>query len=321
MQLKQFDVSNISKKERKFIMNRINETEVKKQAEQVVFPKTNFAIMVPEDERAVEMEEAKEISVVLKTPSNLALSVPEDERAEIGEPDNLAGIESLDCFGATAGMVQIVNALDDKLYARVYVSPEGVRSIEFCEQYSDGRYSPRMMVEQSDLLLAARYNFVAKGIPERAVKSKISKFMMKVMHDYLGRYDGPEEELDIISILNTLLKVRAQLPVYRDVPKELTPKEFYRQVIEAIKTGDYTWVDEHKAYYTLDRDQIDRLEKDLGLKRNELLPKLKMYGFLYLTDSCRGYQSNIRFKNGDGTSSTEWVYCIYKMEYFVEQNK
>ncbi len=39
---------------------------------------------------------------------------------------------------------------------------------------------------------------------------------------------------------------------------------------------------------------------------------LKKYGFLYLTKSSDGYQTNARSTNSDKTTYTEWVYCIYK---------
>lgn len=85
-----------------------------------------------------------------------------------------------------------------------------------------------------------------------------------------------------------------------------------------------------KAYYGLDIGGIEYLAHKMKMKKVDLLSKLKEYNFLYLTKSSRGYQTNVRFKiepherevleKGDPSLvgkdyATEWMYCIYKMEY------
>lgn len=303
----------------------IMEQNAEKQSKSVagmVLSTTNLANQIPENERAIEVSETKVTPSVIRVLDNLALSVPEDEKAEAGEADEFESVRGLGCFNPSVGMANISGALSNKIYARNYVAPDGTRYIQFCERYSDGRFSSKMMVAQSNMLLAARYNFMVKNIPMPALKNKITKFILAVTEEYLGKYSGPDEVLDIVDILKVLLEVRISLPVFNDAPKELESEQFYHQVIQIIEDERLYHLDDHKAYYTLDDDQIIFLEKKLGMKRNTLLPKLKSHGFLYLTESCKGYQTNVRFKAaGNGKSFTAWVYCIYKLQYFAKKKE
>lgn len=285
----------------------------------MILPATDLVNQIPENERAVIAPDTEAVPSVTKVLDNLALEVPEDERAEAGEADELEEVRKLGVFEPTVGMANILDVLDNKVYARIYVDSDKVRYIEFCEQYSDGSFSPKMRAEQSSMLLAEKYNFIAKDVPEASLRNRISKFIFKMTEEYLGKYNGLDEALDIVEVLNVLLKVRGSLPVYETAPKELEPEQFYHQVMQTIKDNHLFWLDDHKAYYTLDDGQIRMVEKELSMKPNTLLPKLKNYGFLYLTDSCKGYQTNVRFKGADGESFTQWMYCIYKLEYFAKQ--
>lgn len=303
----------------------IIEQDAEKQSKSVagmVLSTTSLANQVPENERAVEVSDAEATPSVVKVLDNLALGVPEDERAEAGEADEFESVRELDCFSPSVGMANISGVLCNKIYARNYVTPDGTRYIQFCEQYSDGRFSPKMMVAQSNMLLAAKYNFIVKNIPIPSLKNKISKFILAVTEEYLGKNSGPDEVLDIVDILKILLEVRTSLPVHEDTPKEPNPEQFYYQVIQIIEDEHLYHLDDHKAYYTLDDSQITSLEKKLGMKHNTLLPKLKSLGFLYLTESCKGYQTNVRFKAvANGKSFTAWVYCIYKLPYFAKKKE
>lgn len=284
----------------------------------MILPATDLVNQIPENERAVIAPDTEAVPSVTKVLDNLALEVPEDERAEAGEADELEEVRKLGVFEPTVGMANILDVLDNKVYARIYVDSDKVRYIEFCEQYSDGSFSPKMRAEQSSMLLAEKYNFIAKDVPEASLRNRISKFIFKMTEEYLGKYNGLDEALDIVEVLNVLLKVRGSLPVYETAPKELEPEQFYHQVIQTIKDQAFASPNIHKAYYTLNYEEVTIVEKELGMKRGTLLPKLKEYGFLYLTESCKGYQTNVRFNWGKGDSSTEWMYCIYKLEYFTE---
>lgn len=279
---------------------------------------------IPANERAVE--EAQKAEVAINSYStDLALEVPEDERAEDQEPDRLSEVRKLGVFAPVVGMSNILNALDNRIFARINVSSDGTRFIEYCEQYSDGRFSQKMKIKQSELLLAAQYSFISRQISESKVRNKVANFIINTTEEYLGKFDGPEEALDIIQLLTVLQQVRTSLPVYKEEGTAQNPELFYETIIQKMDEASLMMLDEHKAYYTLDDGHIERLARFMDMKKLELLRKLKEYGFLYLPPSSKGYQTNVRFKlapnlreqNQNQETFTAWMYCIYKLDFFA----
>lgn len=126
----------------------------------------------------------------------------------------------------------------------------------------------------------------------------------------------------MVSILKLFTSEFAKLPFENKLPLLEQPKKLYSKVIQIIKDRHLDIVDEHEAYYTLDKNHIDTLAEDLNIKKNELLKKLKEYRFLYLTDSSEGYQTCIRFKPyGEffPKTYTQWCYCILKLDYLAKK--
>lgn len=116
-------------------------------------------------------------AVVVNTPSYASL-VPEEEQAD----DTALSSEYAEAlvqgvFSPASGMAQIQNALDGKLYAAISVDEKGDRTIEFCQKYDSGEYSPKVTVPLADLRFAAMYNFIPEGIPVPRMKARLAKFL------------------------------------------------------------------------------------------------------------------------------------------------
>ena len=179
-----------------------------------------------------------------------------------------------------------------------------------------------MRINKADLMLAAGCRFVPENITNRALRADVEKFIIETTKDYYNKLLYLNEGLDMVSILKLFTSEFAKLPFENKLPLLEQPKKLYSKVIQIIKDRHLDTVDEHEAYYTLDKNHIDTLAEDLNIKKNELLKKLKEYRFLYLTDSSEGYQTCIRFKPcGEffPKTYTQWCYCILKLDYLAKK--
>lgn len=235
-----------------------------------------------------------------------------------GEEDTYAILKEMGCFSPVRGMVNIQNVLNGALYARMYRNELKRQFIEFCQRYKDGRYSPIMQVPQADMMMAARHNFLSKGIEEPSVRNRVAQFLLSMWDEYYAKFNGSaEDSLDITDILNVLFASMSKLPVYEEMPKDLDATELYK-LIEHYAPDLEAWkVLAHSSYYMLDREGMDKLAHCIGMKTMELLKLMKKYGFLYLTKSSQGYQTNAKFTKDNGKIYTEWVYCIYKFKFLA----
>lgn len=232
-----------------------------------------------------------------------------------GEEDTYAKLMEMGCFSPVRGMVNIRNVFDGALYARMYRNEIKRQFIEFCQQYKDGRYSPIMQVPQADMMMAARHNFLSKGIEEPIIRNRVAQFLLSMWDEYYAKFNGnAEDSLDIIDILSVLFASMSKLPVYEEEQKEMDAVQLYK-LIERYAPDLEAWkVLEHSSYYMLDIEGMDKLAHLIGMNTRELLKLMKKYEFLYLTKSSDGYQANARFTKDNGESFTEWVYCIYKFK-------
>ncbi len=261
-----------------------------------------------------------DIQIVNVELPDFASKVIESERAvdPEGEDEDYKRLEEMGVFSPVHGMVNIKNVLDDALFARLYRNELQRQFIEFCQQYKDGRYSPVMQLPQAGMMMAARYRFLSKGIEEPTIKNRVAQFLLSVCEEYYAKFSGEiEEALDVTDVLNVLYAAMPHLPVYKEPPKEMDAKELYR-LIELYTPNLEAWkVLEHDSYHILDETGINKLANQIGMGKLEMLKLLKKYGFLYLTKSSRGYQTNARFTNTDKTTYTNWVYCIFKFQYLA----
>lgn len=250
------------------------------------------------------------------------------EREELLESDALKKAVEKGFISPAIGMARLTNILGGKYYARICVDEDGNRRIEIRQKYEAGNYSPIIRIRQSDFLRAAHYKFGEANIQQKKLKNAVENFIFKLSSECLDKFDGMMS-FDVEEVLNALWKSYQSLPVCKDFYEEETPAEFYKNVIKSLEDhyligGDFDEIVRHghKAYYPLTSDEIQIVAVDLDMKKSELLKKLKEYNFLYLTESSKAYQTNVRVTliiNGkDYINATEWRYCLCRLEYFAQ---
>ena len=257
-------------------------------------------------------------AVVVNTPG-YALLVPEEERAEEKNlPEKYEEARKQGVFSSAAGMARIGNVLDGKIYAAIRVDDHGNRVVEFCQQYDNGDFSPRVSVSQADLRFAAMYKFVPEGIPVPRMKLRLGKFLEQVTLDYFGRVSGGMV-YEPIEILNALVATIDQLPEFRTNGEGWTAETLYAAVMDMVNgktTPPMTPFGDHKAFMAFADFQIEAMAQHLEMKNGrELLKLLDQYHLLYISESSRGYQSRVYI---EGTQR-DWAYCIYRAEYIAER--
>lgn len=256
---------------------------------------------------------------------DFAAMVAKDETAVENNSgsDSLAKLDELGFFSPVRGMANIRNVLDDKLYAKNHIDENHNRYIEYRQRYNDGTYSPLGKLAQASLKLAAQYKFCSQDATESKIKNSVGKFILDTAMDYNGRIagDSPEDILDFKTLLSVLYTAMPHLPVDSDIPAELDARTFYGQLEQHLKGLQTILSIDFKSYYILFDDGIAELARAMNMKRNELLKTLKKFGFLYLTNSSAGYQTNVRFNQEGKDSFTQWAYCIYKLEYLANIEK
>lgn len=249
----------------------------------------DFASMVPEEERAIDIED---------------------------DAEDYRKLREMDYFSPVRDMVNIRKVFNDRLYAQIYVDSNKMRYIRCCQKYADGTFSPIIQLPQSGMRMAARYHFSSKNIQEPMLRSRVAQFVMNAYDEYYGKFPL-DEELDIVEILNVLYSVMPKLPVNAEIPSELSAEDLYRSILQHIGDIQAWALYTHKSYYILDNEGIVKLAREMGMPKIDLLKQLKKYGFLYTQKSSEGYQANARFTAPDGTSFTERVYCIFKLKFFA----
>ncbi len=298
----------------------------------VTVPATlNLTDMVPQKEQAVDTSEERQKLSLLNVDTNTLMEsiVPKEERsvAYADEDAMLAKAREMGLLSPVADMARIISSLSDKIYAIIRTDEKGSRFFEYCQQYEDGSFSPKMRVSQANLFLLANYQFLIKNIPDQKLRNRAANFLTSSIEDYLGKTTG-EEMLDVTQILQLLFMARAELPVDKNASTQISPSEFYRNIMKAAQTlGHYEFA--RRAYYPFNEDEIIYIARELGMKKQELLKKLKENNFLYLTKSSRGYQTCVRFKytpeeleEYPGESSyTEWRYCVFRFDNLTEEDK
>ena len=294
----------------------------------------NLADLVPEDERAVD--EVEFCPMVGGVHDILKASITEDEQAvDDGEQEDelsteIVQAEKRGCFSAANGMAQIINVLDERLYAAVYVDADGNRNIAFCEQYDNGKFSPKMQIHQADLLLLGKCNMDPKLIPLNSLKTKTTKAMTDLTMDYLNKFSGGSAPMNMTDILQAIMMVLADLPVYKEATEEELAKQFYKKVVHCLETSDTLkankWIYKPQSYYALTDEALDILAEEMDMRPNVLVEKLKQYNLWYRTGKASGYKTRVRINFAEGESESyiktwnitgptlEWCYCIYKLK-------
>ncbi len=215
-------------------------------------------------------------------------------------------------------MVNIRNVLNDKIYVGLHENEKGERQIDYCQMYNDGRFSPKMSVSQADMIMAIKIRANKSDKQDKSVTKMADRFFIKAGKDYLGKFrGGVGEAFDIEEIMDALYVALPHLKVAREDSIEWSRTEFYDKLVPILKTLSIQTINDHKSYYIFSRDEIDGVAYNMKLKQIQLLQKLKEYGLLYLTESSRGFQTNVRFRNLDGSTYTSWMYCVYNLDYLA----
>lgn len=297
-----------------------------------VIPSSDLAELIPENERAVtEMDILKEnkIEVIasIEPSADPTSEIPEAERGEVEKPPvELAEAREYGYLSPVSDMKGFITSTGHTIYAKIRTDPKTRQQVIWCrQQYSNGTFSKEMVINQSDLFIAAEYAFSADKIPDTALRNSVGKFLKAVRSDYYGKLLCPSERVEPLKILNMLVNKYMELPIEENVSSILEqPERLYQQVIKIIKDKHLDIVDEHESYYTLYKEQIEELAREIGTSKNKLLETMKSYRFLYRTDSSDGYQACVRFKPyGEffPTSHTQWCYCIFKLDYLAKRKK
>lgn len=250
--------------------------------------------------------------------------MPECEKEVQAETraNNMEKIRNLGFFSPAKGMAHIENALGGMFSARVYEAGDGKRYVEYVQQYSNGAHSPIMRIPQTGLKIAVKHGFEIKGKKD-AESVRFRKIMEKSIADatdeYYGKFRGPgADEQDIKEIMTALCRALDFLPTRSDLKIELTGEKFYHAVVHSLHKLTCSWFfDNYDCYYPLEDTGLNDLAMAMGMTTGALLKQLRDEGFLYLTPSSKGYQTNVRIKDKDGNSYTEWMYCIWKLTYFA----
>ena len=288
----------------------------------------DFKKLIPEDERVPDGEDVTEQTngIVLDSVSvasrleGLSRLVAEDDIGVSGTEESPFAIATKKgLFSSAEGMAQITGTCNDNLYACISVDSKGDRQFHFCQRYENGAFSAKMAVRQADLYRLALFRMRNAGNQKKTTQKsadarRIEAFVSKLTDEYLGKLETGEL-LDIGLVLSALFTVRESLPVYRETAEHLGQK-LYEDILYVFQTQMASNVSlctlKKKSYYALPRDDFEILARSLGMTSAVLRKKLAEYNLLYLTESSVGYQTKVRYPDGN----TIDCYCIYDLAYF-----
>lgn len=270
------------------------------------------AILCIDDQERQRGTLAETVTVAIPdSMGGIAELIDEEERAvDLGTDDRLQEIIKRAEPSPAYGMVHIESTICDSLLASVYEDAKGVRYVDFCQQYQDGSFSPKMRVAQSELLSFAKFE-KAGDTADKGTKQRAARILRKTEEVYLGKLrSNPFELIDTRQIFLCLITALPSLPVYSDDDRQLRRIEFYRKLVEVVKGFQLQILYPHKFYYSLTEEEVMEAAQRMGMQKLAFLKKLKEFGFLYLTASSKFYQTAVREKYNDGKPC--WRYCIFK---------
>ena len=262
-------------------------------------------------------EKAKTVGGICVVPycegNLLSMKIPDEEKAVEAANEDLSKMDrAWDAISSPIlhDMANLQGILNNSLYAGIRENHTGERMIAFCQRYRSGTLSPTISIPQADIY---EYQECCSGNSKEA-----SKIIKKMRREYLNKFSGyPDERLDTREIMHALYTTACALPKQDDNSARLERKEFYNDVVEVAKAIPTQILYDYKAYYPLEECDIVSIAMAMKMHKVQLLRKLRSYGLLYLEPSSSGYQSNVRIKDHNGSSHTEWRYCIFKVEYLA----
>lgn len=265
---------------------------------------------------SIDGEKATEVTVSISM--SLEAMIADNAKALTSDdlPNDLKELGKSGLLSPVGGLGQIHNRCDDRIHAGIYVDEKQNRYIHFRQQYSDGTFSPEFVIPQEALFIVATYNRTGNPM----MKQEAQKAIRSITKEYLRKLSSTEL-LNIPEVMDALFDAFRQIPVVSR-EHELTRLELYAEVTEVLKNlgvgcSRYEiFREEKRGYLALDDSTIADISREMQLPRKQLLEQLKKNQLLYLTGSCRGYQSKIPYgRKPDGTVKYEWAYCLYDLEY------
>lgn len=209
------------------------------------------------------------------------------------------------------GLHNVQGALNNAIFARIKIRNDGQNSIEFCQQYLNGQFSPLMSVKQSDLIVAWKIEKTKKEEANKAKLRRANKFFETLEAEYYGKLQvGICEMYDIRDIMEVLLSALPLLPIKKSYIAQLKREKLYNQIRESVRMFE---VEEHKEYYAFENDLFEYIAESMGLTKIDLLEKLEREDLLYNSPSSSGYKINVRTYDKDGNECIRRRYCIKKI--------
>lgn len=269
------------------------------------------------DDPSYNEESEHKVTIEMVDQINYEEYIPLDEReVPVEKRDDCKTIDCSTLFSPIKNMARVTMNPNGTLYVGYYVDEKGNRFIAYVQQYKDGSFSPKMMIPQACIMMAQNYSTLQAKDISGGFKKAIAKDYVNAYQEYYNKFTGDNnvDMLDVKDILNALYTVQGKIPVCSNMYEEMTDEDFYWNVINKMNLYCcQVYTRAHKSYYSLEDCEIKALADSLGMKKIELLNKLRQAGFLYLTKSSRGFQTNVRLDD----TFTEWMYCIYKLPYFI----
>lgn len=261
------------------------------------------------------------IFVSENTPLTLAdLVDDEDKIVEAVEiPNKINKLWNLAARSSIRHLRQLNADLGGRIYAAICKNEKGEKHIVFAQKYNNDNFSEPVAIPQENLLSA----FKQKLSSENAKASKaFQKFIDSVEKEYFKNFDGTTcEMLKVEEIVQLLFCSFSELPVYIADDSIYERQEFLKKIAETVRILPTQMENHHPSYFTISADEIDYVAKEMGMTTTRFLKTLKEYGLLYLSESAKGYQNNVRFKNLDGSSYTRRAYCIFNFDYMAREDE
>lgn len=243
----------------------------------------------------------------------MAQELADDEKAveSAGDFDRTEIMKKRVEIPAGQDMFNIQGVLNNCMYARIWEDGRGTRFVEYCQRYQNGNFSGRMKIRQSDIINAQRY----KRCNDKRFDLKRKKIVEKAEEEYLGKFKGDFREVwDMEDILDVFVRTLGALPEPAD-SREDERWEFYLEVVNIVQNlTSQVGIRQHRHYYALVDSDVEYIAQRMGMRKDALLKKLKDYNFLYLVQSSTSCKTNVKIRCFDGSSYTQWCYCLWKLE-------
>ncbi|MGI5906751.1 MAG: hypothetical protein ACOX85_10955 [Candidatus Pararuminococcus gallinarum] len=236
--------------------------------------------------------------------------IPMDERAvvEIGTDTERAIMSIMNGTGAFVGGRGFVpvEGTDDRVLACIVENEKGTKVLKVMLARKDGTFFPTLEIAHADFVMACEYNF---ALPEKnnLFYGDIMRFQKNTIRGVVDRLPC-DAGMDYMGVLNALKSSYRQLPIHRHVPNGASVATIYQAIMGyAYRHNSASNPLVGEAYFRLDRSDMEKIAEDLEMTTKAICIELKEHGFLYLTESSKGFQTKVRV---DGLPMDR--YCIRK---------